>query len=165
MMRLKITAAWIGLQVAFFAGWALVEESRLAEGVGDSILVRVVPVDPRDLLRGQYMRLGYEFSGGAPLVPGEMPPDGSTIWVVLRPEGEFYVPKESYQQRPEQLARGEVALRGRVAGGRFLFGIESYFVPEETATPDWRDLTVRLRVGDDGRSRIEQVYASGVPWP
>src|SRR3954468_14416646 len=29
---------------------------------GDTVLLRVVPVDPRDLLRGDYVILGYEIS-------------------------------------------------------------------------------------------------------
>jgi uncharacterized membrane-anchored protein len=166
MLRLKIAAAWIGLQVVFFIGWASVEEARLGEGVGESIVVRVTPVDPRDLLRGQFIRLAYEFSWpDSSFVAQSLPAAGSTVWVVLRREGELHVPKEALAERPERLALGEVALRGRVLPGRFMFGIESYFVPEGTETPDWQDLTVRLRVGRDGRPRIEQVYLRGVPWP
>ncbi len=165
MTRSRIVAVWVGLQVLFFAGWAWLEESRLEEGAGQSILVTVRPVDPRDLLRGQYMQLGYRFSQ-AQVFPVELAvADGSVIWVVLGPEGQFYVPKDAYDRRPEVVASGEVVLRGRVAGGRFVFGIERYFVPEGTEAPDWPDLTVRLRVGDDGRPRIEQVYLRGIPWP
>jgi uncharacterized membrane-anchored protein len=165
-MRLKIAAAWVGIQLVFFVGWAAVEEARLGEGVGTSVLVRVRPVDPRDLLRGQFMRLAYEFSWpDSSFVTSTLPSAGMTVWVVLRPEGEFHVPARAVIERPELLAPGEVVLQGRVAPGRFLFGIERYFVPEGTETPDWQDLTVRLRVGRDGRPRIEQVYLAGVPWP
>jgi len=91
MNRLTLAGLWVGAQVLFFAGWAYREEARLTSG--PSILVRVVPVDPRDLLRGQYLTLGYEFSrdwdsmgAGAHLV------SGTPVWVVLRPAAEFYVP-------------------------------------------------------------------------
>jgi uncharacterized membrane-anchored protein len=165
-MRMKLAAAWVGIQLVFFVGWATVEEARLGEGVGASILVRVRPVDPRDLLRGQFMRLAYEFSWpDSSFVTSELPTAGATVWVVMRPDGEFHVPSEALTQRPERVASGEVVLRGRVAPGRFLFGIERYFVPEGTETPDWQDLTVRLRVGRDGRPRIEEVYLEGAPWP
>lgn len=139
----------------------------MAEGVGDSILVKVVPIDPRDLLRGQYMRLGYEFSrlSGQWVRNQEVSPSSAIVWVVLHSEGKFHVPKEFRQQRPQNLGPEEVALCGHIEGGRITFGIESYFVPEGTETPNWNDLTVRLRVGEDGRPRIEQVYLSGVPWP
>lgn len=163
MMRLKLAAAWIGLQVLFFAGWAGLEEMRLAPGEGRSILVRTVPVDPRDLLRGQYIRLAYEFSTGWPTQAGF--PDGAEVWAVLSLQGEFHGPRDFSERRPDGLAPGEVALRGRVERWRLRFGIEEYFVPEGTETPAARDLTVRLRVGNDGRARIEQVYVKGVPWP
>ena len=61
-MRLRIAAIWIVFQLLFFAGWAFWEEAHLADGSGQSILVKVAPVDPRDLLRGQYFRLAFDFS-------------------------------------------------------------------------------------------------------
>ena len=164
--RAKVAAAWVVIQLAFFVGWASLEQARFEPGVGSSILVRVRPVDPRDLLRGQFMQLGYEFSRLDPeLLIGPRPSPGSGIWVVLRPDGEFHVPERVQAEQPAGLPPGQVAIAGSVEGSRFVFGIERYFVPEGTETPDWEDLTVRLRVGRDGRPRIEEVYLSGVPWP
>ncbi len=164
--RAKVAAAWVVIQLAFFVGWASLEQARFEPGVGSSILVRVRPIDPRDLLRGQFMQLGYEFSLlGPTLLTGPRPSPGSGIWVVLRPDGEFHVPERVQAEQPVGLPPGQVAIGGRVEGRRFVFGIERYFVPEGTETPSWEDLTVRLRVGRDGRARIEEVYLRGVPWP
>ena len=55
MTRLKLAAGWVGVQLLFFAGWTVREHQRVASA--PSILVKVVPVDPRDLLRGQYLSL------------------------------------------------------------------------------------------------------------
>jgi len=142
--RHQLAAGWVGVQLLFFAGWTVREQVRAASG--PSILVKVVPVDPRDLLRGQYLRLAYEFSrpwdstGARLQLPGDAP-----VWVVLDSD--------------------EVALRGRARGGRYVFGVEQYFVPEGTPTPAVSDLTVRLRVGPSGTARIEQVYVRGAAWP
>lgn len=164
--RLGLAAAWVTLQVLFFVGWALREESKFGAGVGRSILVRTVPVDPRDLLRGQYMRLAYEWSRME--VPGlqDVAPESGEVWVVLGPEGEFHVPRRAARERPVLASPEEVAMRGVVSDGwRLEFGVEKYFVPEGTETPSAKEVTVRLRVGSDGVPRIETVYRNGVPWP
>ena len=163
--RAKIAAAWVAIQLGFFVGWASLEQSRFAPDVGSSILVRVRPVDPRDLLRGQFLQLGYEFSRmDSSLVASPRPGPGARVWVVLGPEGDFHVPERAQTEQPDGLIPGQVAITGRVDRGLFVFGIERYFVSEGTETPNWEDLTVRLRVGRDGRARIEEVYVVGVPW-
>ena len=162
----RIAAVWIGLQVLFFAGWAWREEARRAPGTGYSILVRVEPVDPRDLISGQYFRLGYAFSRPHRLEESATDPEtGAEVWVLLRPEGAFHVPVRWLASRPGHLEPGEVVLVGRKEQWRVLFGVEEYFVPEGTPDPDAKRLGVRLRIGDDGKARIEQVLLDGKPWP
>lgn len=165
MLRTQLAAAWVALQVLFFAAWAGYEEHRLAPGEGTSILVRVEPVDPRDLLRGQYMALSYEFSRNRELADGSgAPAEGQTVYAVLRPEGEFHVLTGLHPAMP-RLSPGEVALAGRAVRRRIEYGVEKYFVPEGTPTPSVRDLTVRLRVDASGGALIERVYLQGRPWP
>jgi uncharacterized membrane-anchored protein len=162
--RLKLTAAWVGVQLLFFVGLTGREEARLASGT--SILVRVVPVDPRDLLRGQYLRLAYEFSRPWDSTVERRHMSGDApVWVVLRREGMFHVPKRLDRERPAALDPDEVVLRGRARGQSYEFGVERYFVPEGSETPAVSDLTVRLRVSRAGIARIEQVYVRGAPWP
>jgi uncharacterized membrane-anchored protein len=163
-MRWNLAVAWVVLQVLFFAGWAATEQRRQVTGM--SILVRTAPVDPRDLLRGQYMALSYEFSrldGFRDL--GRTPEEGEDVWVVLRPDGIFHVPDHAVSERPYSLPAGQVAILGRRERWRNDFGVERFFVPEGTETPKQKDVTVRLRVGKDGRVRIEQVLVKGKPWP
>ena len=163
-MRLKLAAAWVGLQLLFFVGWTGLEHQRVTSG--ESILVKVVPVDPRDLLRGQYLRLAYTFSRPWDSTAAQVPaPNDAPVWVVLKPEEQFHVPVRLSLERPVTLGPGEVALRGRARYGGFIFGVEQYFVPEGTETPPVRDLAVRLRVTASGTAQIEQVYVQGRPWP
>ncbi|HKW42365.1 MAG TPA: GDYXXLXY domain-containing protein [Gemmatimonadales bacterium] len=167
MTRLKLAAVCVGLQLLFFAGWAGREQARLASGA--SILVKVVPVDPRDLLRGQYLRLAYEFSRPWDSTVRRINvPVGAPVWVVLRREGAFHVPERLLLARPALLDSDAVAIRGRSSGqfgSWFEFGVEQYFVHEGVDTPAASDLTVRLRVTPSGIARIQQVYVKGVPWP
>ena len=163
--HIKLASIWVFLQAAFLAGWAASEEFRLSDGEGESILVRTAPVDPRDMLRGQYIRLGYEFNRMSQLTEQIRPEPGTTVWVVMQRADEFHEPVRAQLQRPPNLAPDQVAMRGRVGRWRIDFGVERYFVPEGTETPNQRDITVRLRVGDDGAPRIDTVYVRGIPWP
>ncbi|HUR38410.1 MAG TPA: GDYXXLXY domain-containing protein [Planctomycetota bacterium] len=165
MMRWKLAVAWVALQVLFFVGWAATEQRRQVTGM--SILVRTAPVDPRDLLRGQYMALSYEFSRLQSFTDaGRSPEEGEDVWIVLRPDGEYHTPTPQVtSERPVPVPPGHVAVLGRRQGWRLLFGVEEYFVQEGTETPPQKDTTVRLRVGKDGRLRIESVLVQGRPWP
>jgi uncharacterized membrane-anchored protein len=163
-MRWKLAAGWVLAQILFFAVWAGVEHRR--HTVGDSILVRTAPVDPRDLLSGQYQALSYEFSRAMPLRDlGRDPAEGESVWVVLRPEGDFYVPDHAESVRPFELPPGQVAIVGHREKWRTMFGVEKYFVPEGTSTPSTSDTTVRLRLSADGTIRIQQVLVRGKAWP
>jgi uncharacterized membrane-anchored protein len=91
--------------------------------------------------------------------------EGESVWVLLRPEGDFYVPDHAESTRPFDLPPGQVAIVGRRERWRTMFGVEKYFVPEGTETPSQRDTTVRLRVSADGLARIQQVLVRGKRWP
>jgi uncharacterized membrane-anchored protein len=163
-MRWKLAVAWVVLQVLFFAGWAATEQRR--QVTGTPILVRTAPVDPRDLLRGQYLRLSYEFSQPQDLLDAHRPSsEGESVWVVLRPDGEYFIPDYSVLNRPLRLQGGRVALLGRRERWRVIFGIEEYYVQEGTETPHQQDTTVRVVAGSDGGVRIQTVLVKGEPWP
>jgi uncharacterized membrane-anchored protein len=97
---------------------------------GDTILLRVIPVDPRDLFRGDYVILGYDFSGGR---PGSLSASqwevGQTVYISLAedPDGKHWHSLGIHAQRPTE---GKF-LRGKVNNLRRIeCGIESYFVQE-----------------------------------
>ncbi len=103
---------------------------------GDTILLRVVPVDPRDLFRGDYVILRYEFSRVPPQgIPGlrstvrSTDNQGQTVYVALVPEedGKHWRASRVSLEKP---TAGKF-LRGQITGwNRIEFGIESYFVQE-----------------------------------
>lgn len=163
----RLAAVWVVLQVLLLAGWAWREEGRKIEGT--TVLVQPEPIDPRDLLRGQYLALRYAFSSADALRAlrreGPFPADGETVWVRLAEQGGFHVPRGAGALRPQDLARGEVALRGQLRGSSALFGIERFYVPEGSETPGVEDTIVELRIGPDGAARIEGLLVDGHPWP
>ena len=124
---------------------------------GRTVLLRVVPVDPRDLMRGDYVTLSYDISGMSPAMMGsERPGDASNrkVYVTLEPEpdGRHFKGSAASFTRP---ATGPY-IQGTVAGrGRINFGIESYYVQEgqghdyEKAVRE-RRLSAEVVLGHDG---------------
>jgi uncharacterized membrane-anchored protein len=108
---------------------------------GEPLLVRVVPVDPRDLFRGDYVVLGYAFSRlpatgieGVARAPGAGRRhgwEGRTVYVSLAPEPDgIHWRAETFALRPPVAGK---YIRGRIVGHDLLeFGIEAYYVQEGT---------------------------------
>ncbi|MGD0517507.1 MAG: GDYXXLXY domain-containing protein [Thermoguttaceae bacterium] len=104
---------------------------------GNTILLRVVPVDPRDIFRGDYVVLGYECSripaaGIAGLQSYHnydfRDVQDQTVYVTLAPEsdGRHWRPEQYSTERPKQ----GIYLRGKIQGWQIQYGIESFYVQE-----------------------------------
>lgn len=106
----------------------------------DVVLLRVVPVDPRDLLRGDYVILGYEISRVPPQGVDGLPQPmvqanatewkGRTVYVTLEPEEDGL----HYRGGPVSAfppPEGTSFIQGALTdSSRITFGIESFFVQE-----------------------------------
>jgi len=165
----RVLVSTVGFQILLLASLTVLRVSTLA--TGDTVLLRVIPVDPRSMFRGEYVILTYEFSR-TPFSDIEGLPDrdrmdwqGRTVYVWLEPEedGEHWR-AERVSIRPPTAG---LFLRGSIVGwSRLEFGIESYFVQEgegrryEEAILD-RRLSAEVAVNRDGSAalrglRIEQ---------
>jgi uncharacterized membrane-anchored protein len=103
---------------------------------GEEILLKTVPVDPRDLFRGDFVNLRYEISS---IDLNETPHDhdfisGEVIYGSLSKKETFWTIDFVSHDKP-QLVEDQVCMRG-LATGTFKnnvivqWGIESYFIPE-----------------------------------
>jgi len=128
--QIPILVAGVGLQIAILAVMIATPLRTILSG--QSVLLRVVPVDPRDLFRGDYVILSYEFSRvpneiAIEMASGKLAAD--TIFVTLEPEqdGRHYRATHFGLTRPTE----GIYLRGRIKN-RFSieYGIESFFVQE-----------------------------------
>jgi uncharacterized membrane-anchored protein len=140
--------------------WMVVWHSRpLVASGSQTVLLRVVPVDPRDLFRGDYVTLSYEFSRTRP--PGLPWNDrsGRTVYVALAPDrdGRHYHAAGSSLDPPPP-GSGPF-LRGTATEAGLAFGIESYFVQEgkgkayEDAVRRGK-LWAEVAVAPDGRAAL-----------
>ncbi len=129
---------------------------------GETYYVHVVPVDPRDLLRGDYVILGYDFSRPPPgLLAGEPGPRDVYVTLVPAGDGKHSVPAEYLRTPPTD---GRPFLKGRMSNqGRIEYGIESFFVQEgkghvyEDALRSGR-LSAEIAVTPDGRAALRGLH-------
>ena len=158
------------------------EHDRLLKS-GRELTLAVLPLDPRDLFRGDYVTLGYdistlkksstesdpEFSGFAP---------GADIFVTMSPKPEGgWTETHVGKTYPSKVAPGDIVLKGRVLSAwtsqtppesnvAVRYGIEQYFIPEGTG----RDLEDKVRahkieaivaVGSDGTAALKGLVIDG----
>ena len=168
------------LQTAFLGYMIESRASILRNGV--DVVLKTVPVDPRDLLRGDYVILAYDISTiPADKVTGGFPTEATDAQLSVRlekqPDGFWGVAEASFGV----LAPKEGSVIARSAPFYFYpapdspqsslnvdYGIERYYVPEGEGkvleeARNASALSVTARVDDDGRMQIRLIAIDGKP--
>jgi uncharacterized membrane-anchored protein len=175
-------ASWLAvgavaaLQTAVL-GWMVYDRLSLLR-YGREIVVEVVPVDPRDLFRGDYVIFGYPFSQTGDIPVPASTRQGDAIYVTLKPKGgdawEIVKADAAYPDttEPENVVlRGltnYVSQRDAPAGptASLRYGIESYFVPEGTGRKleelvRDKKIAAVIAVGKTGEAAIKALVIDG----
>jgi uncharacterized membrane-anchored protein len=139
---------------------------------GNTIYLKVRPVDPRDLFRGDYVILGYDINTVP--APDVTPMRGSRQYVQLRavPSGVDGVREEYvYESVSNEPVDGAVNLAGRVeyASGelRLNYGIDALFVQEgagreiENAIRSGGPVFAEIAVTPNGSARVRALIIEG----
>ena len=164
------------LQTAALAYMVLGRASILRDG--QEVMLRTAPVDPRDLLRGDYVILGYDVSTvPASAFTGELPKlrGRQRLWVRLEAgqDGMSTIREAAFAPLPAK--PGTVGMRSlpfdywpsqTPDDRRVDYGIERYYVPEGEGKRlermrDEQALTVAVRVAADGTAQLRGLYADG----
>jgi uncharacterized membrane-anchored protein len=143
----KAIALAAGLLVLALANYGIAARERLLRE-GQVVLLELVPVDPRSLMQGDYMRLDYVVAQEAFPWPGDRPvrADGHIVVAVdANRIGRF---RRRADGRP--LAPGEVALRYRVRSAEPYFATNAFFFQEGQAGAYGLARYGEFRVGADG---------------
>jgi uncharacterized membrane-anchored protein len=152
---------------------------------GTEVTLQTQPVDPRDLLRGDYVVLRYDISQvPAGALAGQPAAERNpAVFVKLAPNANGLYEAVSVHAEPVTVTAPEVLIRGHVAkyggtcgSGRRTFcdklpikyGLESYFVPEGEGKKleqarNQQKLRVVAAVLPSGRAAIKRLLLDGVP--
>ena len=179
--RIVLTLVIVALaQTGVLAGM-VVDRVRLLK-TGREITLPIVPVDPRDLFRGQYVRLGYPISRvPVNLLEGPLPKPNAAFYVTLerKPDG-AWLPIKMSRSYVAESSPDRIVLKGRAMFGRLQedpntpnavnmvkYGIESYFVregqgPRLEALARDKKLAARIAVDSGGNAAIKALLVDGV---
>ncbi|MCX5702591.1 MAG: GDYXXLXY domain-containing protein [Candidatus Omnitrophica bacterium] len=168
-MNKKIIFFFIAvLWVIVVAAMIISKQSILRKG--KAVLLETLPVDPRDLLRGDYVILRYKISTlDLDQVKSEKPyyKTGEVIYVRLEPRDKFW---EATAVEVKRSADSGIYIRGKVGYCYrkelgVIYGIESYFVPEGEGREIERNIrrekssvNVEAVVDSKGNALIKKVY-------
>ena len=118
----------IGFLLQMFAVLAVFVPPMMLRATGTRAALLTVPVDPRSLLRGDYVVLDYVAGQGLPMDWNGY--GNAYTYVVLEKKGETYERVRFSLELPA-LEEGQICLRGRPDYRRVTFtDIAQYFVPE-----------------------------------
>jgi len=166
------------LQIAFLASMVMSRAAILRDG--REVVLQVLPIDPRDLLRGDYVVLRYNISEipGALfeyLVPEEESARGRDVFVRLKADGEgIWQPVQAgFDALPETPAAddevdiwgtSETRWVGKSALVHVRYGIERFYVPEgegreiERVDPATRPFRMKVAVSRDGTAQLKSLH-------
>lgn len=149
---------------------------------GTEVLLKTAPVDPRDLLRGDYVILTYDVSTvPTAVITGARPSpvDYVPLNVRLKPGAEGFWAVSEASVAPLVGQDGSVVLKSQPVqiseyqweeGGSvsLTYGIERFYVPEGEGRPieDGRNegrVSVAARVSDTGQAQIRALMLDGEP--
>jgi uncharacterized membrane-anchored protein len=171
-------AAVGGLQTAAI-GWMVTDRITLLK-TGKEVVLPIIPVDPRSLFRGDYVRIDFPVT----MVSSELfatsdksPRRAGPVFVTVQRDGETWKPVAVNETRPNP-GPDQTVMQGRLAGNwwpglgrtphqvRINYGIERYYVPEgkglelEKAARD-KKLAVVVAVDGRGRAAIKGIVVDG----
>ena len=175
-MKRNLFLLLLALQSAWVIGTVATQEIRLRRAA--TVLLETAPVDPRDLVRGDYVILNYKISRlpadvFTPVLTNTLEA-GTTVYVTLVQDGEFHRAGSASLENPA--TESGLVLKGTVRSPPFFnfgsrekvhvdvdYGLERYYVREGTGTPTGK-LTARVSVPKSGKGVIQEVYVDGRPY-
>ena len=149
---------------------------------GTEITLQTRPLDPRDLLRGDYVTLGYDITQlPAGALAGQSSAERNPIvFVKLAPNANGLYEAVAVHAEPVPVTAPEILIRGRVSYScgspspifcdklTIKYGLESYFVPEGEGRKleqarNQQKLRVVAAVLPSGRAAIKRLLLDGQP--
>jgi uncharacterized membrane-anchored protein len=180
---MKLPSYTLGLVLAFILqvgllGWIIYDRAQLLQS-GRELHLNVVPIDPRDLFRGDYVTLNYDISRVRTdaLAGDDSFSYGDTIYVALAADGSAVAITHA-QPADGMFLKGNVtAVDNRsvcddgtptCSAYGVQYNLEKFFVPEGTGREletlrNEQKISVDVAVGADGRAALKRLLVDGEP--
>lgn len=128
---------------------------------GKTVILATRPVDPFDILRGQYIIINYEINN-IPAVQGSE--QGDSVYVTLK---EYENNIWRYQSAELAAPKDATFIKGTIKSIHsnnmaVEYGIEQFFFERNAEFPQ-RDLSVEVKISSSGQARISQLLYRGKP--
>jgi len=151
----------VALILIFVIAGSLILFLALPKIIGKTAILATRPIDPFDLLRGQYISINYEISSIPSIAGAE---NGDNIYVLLK-EDKGNISR--YESASFDVPEKQNFIKGVVKDNngeqmRVEYGIEQYFFERNAYLPI-TDLTVEVKIGKSGQARIVQLLHLGKP--
>ncbi|MCU4180470.1 GDYXXLXY domain-containing protein [Bosea sp. BH3] len=184
----KVPLAWRALATVLLLALvllALVEQRARILRSGAEIRLRTVPIDPRDLFRGDYVVLAYPISTVEAEAGGERYRRGEKVYVALQRDAEGFAQAASVSREWPRASGDAVVIAGQVTTTgacalnqdgttdcnrrrlRVTYGLESFFVPQGEGkvieTTDKARIEVVASVSSSGAAAIKRLLIDGKP--
>ncbi|MBL8578582.1 MAG: GDYXXLXY domain-containing protein [Mesorhizobium sp.] len=180
--RLVLAAVVLALVQIGFLSWIIMGRAAVLRN-GQEVVLKVEPIDPRDLLRGDYVVLNYEIRNVPVAIVSNAPSDGDAardtpIFVRLGKDDDGYWRARSASLRAPagQPTAGEVDIRGIITSGPFGselaynvgYGIDRFYVPEGEGRAIETDMRERpfgvlAAIAQDGTAQIKALLDGQTP--
>lgn len=143
--------------------------------IGQEVKFKVLPRDPRDIFRGNYVDLTYSFNSlDLMTLPNDIDKTakyryGDVFYLEIRQKGEFHEPAGVWKKKPDNKQFMQVIFQDTysydtIQSMMVNAGIESYFTEAKNAfkmeSLNMRDITdviVNVMIAPDGKARIKDV--------
>jgi uncharacterized membrane-anchored protein len=179
--RLIGAALAVALPQIGFLGWAIAGRAAILRN-GTEVLLKVEPIDPRDLLRGDYVALGYEISSLPVSLIANLPAGQSyivegpvTVRLKKGDDGYWRAASVWLGKASSPVPAGEADIAGHISGGwntepgstiRVDYGIDRFYVPEGEGLAIQNDIRVRpfgirVALAKDGTAQIKALVDGG----
>ncbi|MCD8213576.1 MAG: GDYXXLXY domain-containing protein [Campylobacter sp.] len=160
-MRFKLIISAVIFQI--LALFAMLANAFAPLYFGKEIRVNVNLYDPRDLLRGNYVKLQYDFARDLPSIYYEdehrIGMESDKIYVSLKQDENGTYVREGYSfERPKE----GVFITGFMNYYDITFGIEAFFMPRDKAIEMEKNIRNNgayaiLAVMDNGKARVKEI--------
>ncbi len=149
--RILITTNLI-LLLGYF-NWSVYKKEQTLKN-GHLVLLQLVPVDPRSLIQGDYMRLNYKEASS------DLPDDQTDTrgYAILQTDSNQVGKIVRLQNTLEPVNGNELVIKYKIINKRLFLGAESFFFEEGQDTLYQKAMYGGLKVDDKGQSLLVGLY-------